>query len=195
MDKKKKKKDKKKYVKFNIKNLVKKPKEEETINYKRVAIFVLVVATLIGFFTLIKEVKNMNKEANSEIITLGNLNLEDAKLENKVVTTYKAYKNFLKEYKVEGNLTKQDFKYRDYIISVQSFSQDYEKERKKLVEIANSANNGIELVFNIYNYCEEPVEVELYAIIVPVAKNQLASGSKIENVYNDLGEKNCEVGE
>lgn len=195
MNKKKKKKDKKKYVKFNIKNLVKKPKEEETINYKRVAIFVLVVATLIGIFTLIKEVKNMNKEANSEIITLGNLNLEDAKLENKVVTTYKAYKNFLKEYKVEGNLTKQDFKYRDYIISVQSFSQDYEKERKKLVEIANSANNGIELVFNIYNYCEEPVEVELYAIIVPVAKNQLSSGSKIENVYNDLGEKNCEVGE
>lgn len=195
MNKKKKKKENKKYVKFNIKNLIKKPKEDEKINYKRVAIFVLVVATLIGIFTLIKEVKNMNKEANSEIITLGNLNLEDAKLENKVVTTYKAYKNFLKEYKVEGNLTKQDFKYRDYIISVQSFSQDYEKERKKLVEIANSANNGIELVFNIYNYCEEPVEVELYAIIVPVAKNQLSSGSKIENVYNDLGEKNCEVGE
>ena len=195
MDKKKKKKNNKKNVKFNIKNLIRKPKEEEKINYKRVAIFVLVVATLIGIFTLIKEVKNMNKEANSEIITLGNFNLEDAKLENKVVTTYKAYKKFLKEYKVEGNLTKQDFKYRDYIISVQSFSQDYEKERKKLVEIANSANNGIELVFNIYNYCEEPVEVELYAIIVPVAKNQLTSGSKIENVYNDLGEKNCEVGE
>lgn len=193
MDKKKKKKNNKKYVKFNIKNLIKKPKEDEKINYKRVAIFVLIVATLIGIFTLIKEVKNMNKETNSEIITLGNFNLEDAKLENKVVTTYKAYKNFLKEYKVEGNLTKQDFKYRDYIISVQSFSQDYEKERKKLVEIANSANNGIELVFNIYNYCEEPVEVELYAIIVPVAKNQLSSGSKIENVYNDLGEKNCEV--
>ena len=195
MDKKKKKKNNKKYVKFNFKNLIKNPKEDDKINYKRVAIFVLVVATLIGIFTLIKEVKNMNKEANSEIITLGNFNLEDAKLENKVVTTYKAYKNFLKEYKVEGNLTKQDFKYRDYIISVQSFSQDYEKERKKLVEIANSTNNGIELVFNIYNYCEEPVEVELYAIIVPVAKNQLASGSKIENVYNDLGEKNCEVGE
>ena len=92
MDKKKKKKDNKKNVKFNIKNLIRKPKEEEKINYKRVAIFVLVVATLIGIFTLIKEVKNMNKEANSEIITLGNFNLEDAKLENKVVTTYKAYK-------------------------------------------------------------------------------------------------------
>ena len=187
-------KKKTKKIKKNVKSIFKKKKEEK-VDYKRVAIFVLVVASLIGLFTLIKEVKNANKSVSSEMITLGNYSLEDVKLENKVISSYKAYNKFLKQYKVEGKLTKNDFKYHDYIISMQTYSQDYEKERKKLVEISNSANNGVELMFNIYNYCDEPAEVELYAIIVPVSKNQLSTSSKIENVYNDLGEKICEEGE
>ena len=172
-----------------------KKKKKDEIDYKKIAIFVLLVGSLIAFFYLIKEAQIAKRGAISEVITIGNYKVEDVKLKNKALLSYKAYKNFLKEYNIKGNLKSEDFKYHDYIVSLQTYSQDYEKERKKLTEISNSDTNGIDLFFNIYNYCDEPAEVELYAIFVPVSKNSLGSTSKIENVYNDLSNNTCEEGE
>ena len=172
-----------------------KKKKKDEINYKKVAIFVLVVASLIAFCYLIKEAQIAKRGSVSEVLSIGNYKVEDAKIKNKVLMSYKAYKKFLKEYNIKGNLTSADFKYHYYIVSLQTYSQDYEKERKKLVEISNSDANGVNLVFNIYNYCDTPAEVEVYAIIVPVKKNSLSSASVIENVYNDLAHNTCEVGE
>lgn len=183
----------KKNIKKKLFNFKKKKKDE--INYKKVAVFVLIVASLISCFYLIKEAQIANKGSVSEVLSIGNYKVEDAKIKNKVLMSYKAYKKFLKEYNIKGNLTSADFKYHDYVVSLQTYSQDYEKERKKLVEIANSDINGVNLVFNIYNYCDIPAEVELYAIIVPVKKNSLSSSSVIENVYNDLANNTCEEGE
>lgn len=184
---------KKKNVKKNLFSF--KKKKEEEINYKKIAIFVLVVCSLIAFFYLIKEVKIANRGSVSEVLSIGNYKVEDVKIKNKVLMSYKTYKKLLKEYNIKGNLKKEDFKYHDYIVSLQTYSQDYEKERKRLVEISNSDINGVNLVFDIYNYCDTPAEVELYAIIVPVSKDSLSSASVIENVYNDLANNTCEEGE
>lgn len=171
---------------------MKKTKKKE-LDYERIAVYVAIVVFAIATIVLIVKVKSSKKESVSEILEIGNIQKQDFKEKRAIITNYNDYKQFIKDNNLEkGNLKASDFKKNNYLLLIESYAKDVEYEMKKIKEISNSAEAGLTVKIDFYNYCDEVNSVDAIAYLIPIDKENTSKDTKIEVDYNNLTNETCE---
>lgn len=132
---------------------------------KKIAIIALIISVVILTIMLLSTIADERREPVSEVIELSKV-IKDSNL---VITEYKAYKNFLKDNKLEGNLNRSNFRTSNYILLVGEFSKD-----DKINDIAISDVQGINVSMEFGEKNKKPT-----AYFIPVPKSKKIAGFKV----------------
>lgn len=136
--------------------------KKNNLDSKKIAVVALIVIVLILSLILIRKVNDENRKPVSELIELKNITKE----ENKILLNYDAYEKFMKSNKIEGNLSKKDFRTSNYVVLLGNFSKD-----NKITDVSITSTKGIDVVMEISDSKKSKL-----AYFIPVPKNKEISG-------------------